>query len=125
MQETSKEDWIHTYLKPLSVNEAFCGKKVKTSKYRKYETHLIRNLPNIEVPEGLLELRVVVYYSSRASDTDNCLKPLIDVLQKRYGFNDNRIYRIRITKVICPKGEENISFKLLPFEPNGETTYAN
>lgn len=63
---------------------------------------------------------MVVYYSNKRSDIDNCLKPFIDVLQKRYGFDDNRIYRIRITKVIVPKGSENIAFRLLPFKPQPE-----
>lgn len=123
--KTSKGVWTNTTLKPLSANQAFCGKKVKTAGYRKYENHLIRTLPDIEIPPDLMELRVVVYYSNRNSDIDNCLKPFIDVLQKRYGFNDNKIYRIRITKVIVPKGQENIAFRLLPFDPNGETTNGN
>lgn len=125
MQETSKEAWTHSYLKPLSVNQAFCGKKVKTALYRKYEGHLLRTLPEIEIPEGPLELRVVVYYSNKRSDIDNCLKPFIDVLQKRYSFDDCHIYRIRITKVIVKKGDDNIAFKLLPFTPNGHTTYGD
>jgi hypothetical protein len=121
----SNTGWTDSGLKPLSANDAFCGKKVKTAGYRKYEGHLIRTLPDIEIPEDLMELRAVVYYSNKQSDIDNCLKPFIDVLQKRYGFNDNKIYRIRITKVIVPKGQENIAFRLLPFVPNGETTYGN
>lgn len=124
MMTTSNEEWTHTYLKPLSSNQAFCGKKVKTASYRKYEAHLIRTLPKVTIPkDGPLELRVVVYYSNTASDLDNALKSFIDVLQKKYNFNDNRIYRLRATKVIVPKGEENIAFKFLPFTPNGEHTY--
>jgi len=113
--QTTSSEWTHTYLKPLSANQAFIGRKVKSGAYRKYESHLIRTLPPLEIPEGELELRAVVYYSHRGSDTDNALKPFIDVLQKRYGFNDNKIYRINITKVIVKKGQESIAFKLLPF----------
>jgi hypothetical protein len=40
------------------------------------------------------------------------LKPFIDVLQKHYGFNDNRIYYLEVTKVKTDKGKEYISFKL-------------
>lgn len=101
----------------MSVNEAFIGRKVKSAKYRKYESHLIRTLPDIEIPEGLLEVRVVVYYSSKLSDLDNAIKPFLDCLCKRYGFDDRYIYRIRMTKVIVPKGDENIAFKILPFTP--------
>lgn len=115
--------WSHTNLKPLSSNQAFCGKKVKTAAYRKYESHLLRTLPKLVIPDGPLELRVVVYYSNTASDLDNALKSFIDVLQKRYDFNDNKIYRLRATKVIVPKGEENIAFRFLSFTPNGDHTY--
>jgi Holliday junction resolvase RusA-like endonuclease len=118
MRQVSSSEWTDSKLKPLSINQAFCGKKVKTGLYRKYEAHLMRTLPSLSVPpEGPLELRVVVYYSNRGSDIDNCLKPFIDVLSKRYDFNDNRIYRLRITKAIVKKGEENIAFRILPFVP--------
>lgn len=123
--ETTDSPWSHSYLKPLSVNQAFCGKKVKTASYRRYETHLIRTLPELEIPEGELELRVVVYYSNKASDIDNCLKPFIDVCQKKYGFDDKRIYRLRVTKVIVPKGQDNIAFRFIPFTPNGNSTFGN
>lgn len=123
-KRTSKSSWTHTGLKPLSANQAFCGAKTKTYTYRKYEGHLLRTLPPLDFPKDQpLELRVVVYYSSRASDLDNALKPFIDVLQKKYNFNDNRIYRLRATKVMVKKGEENIAFKLIPFTPNGDYTY--
>jgi Holliday junction resolvase RusA-like endonuclease len=122
-QKTS--DWSHSHLKPLSANQAFCGKKVKTSAYRKYEMQLLRTLPALEIPDGELELRVVVYYSNKQSDIDNCLKPFIDILQKRYGFNDNRIYRIRITKVVVPKGQDNMAYRFYPFTPNGNSTHGN
>ena len=121
--KTSKDEWLHTYLKPLSANQSYCGKKVKTAAYRRYELHMVRTLPDMVIPEGELELRIVVYYSNKMSDIDNCLKPFIDCLQKRYGFNDNKIYRLRVTKVICPKGEDNIAFRILPFTPNGASTY--
>ena len=116
-QTTSNPKWTHSHLKPMSVNEAFLGKKTKSAKYRKYETHLKRNLPDLEIPEGLLEVRLVVYYSSKLSDLDNAIKPFLDVLCKRYGFDDRYVYRIRMTKVIVPKGAENIAFRILPFTP--------
>ncbi len=107
-------DWHLTGLKPLSVNEAWLGAKRKSAAYRKYETHLLRTLPkDIEVPDGQLELHVKVHYSSRGSDIDNCLKPLIDILSKKYGFNDNKIYRLEIDKHIVKKGEETIAWKLM------------
>ena len=120
---SSENPWIFTGLKPLSANEAFAPRAVKrgrfysgeiykTEAYRKYETTLIKQLPDIQIPEGRLKLKVKVCYSRSTSDIDNCLKPFIDVLQKRYGFNDNRIYDIRIKKEVVKKGEEGIHFWL-------------
>jgi Holliday junction resolvase RusA-like endonuclease len=100
-------------IKPLSTNEAFMGRKRKTAKYRNYEIKLPKLLPKLRIPRtGPLSLCIRVGYSNRASDIDNCLKPFIDVLQKHYGFNDNRIYYLEVTKVKTDKGEEYISFKL-------------
>ena len=104
-------------IKPLSANEAFMGRKRKTAKYRDYEIKLPRMLPELELPaRGPLGLRVRVGYSNRAADIDNCLKPFIDILQKHYSFNDNRIYFIEVTKVKTEKGAEYISFDLFPLE---------
>ncbi|MCX4024772.1 hypothetical protein [Spartinivicinus marinus] len=102
--------------KPLSVNEAFLGRKVKSKKYRDYEEILISTLPDVSVPEGKLTLKLLVSYSNSRADIDNALKPFIDVLQKRYDFNDNKLYRLVIEKNIVKKGEEFLKFQLIPYE---------
>lgn len=110
-------DFVETGLKPLSANQSYLGKKVKSKHYRKYETHMLRVLPDLELPkEGDLKLLIEVYYSNKTSDLDNALKPFIDCLQKRYDFNDSRIYHIDVEKYIVPKGDETIRFKLEPYE---------
>lgn len=118
-------NWYHTYTKPLSANMSYTGRKVMTAAYRKYAIKLQRTLPDLLVPDDLMEIRIVVYYSNKASDIDNCIKPFIDCLQKRYGFNDNRVYRLQVTKVIVKRGEDNIAFQFLPFTPSGALTYGN
>ena len=35
---------------------------------------------------------------------------VIDILSKKYGFNDNRIYQLFLTKQIVKKGNEFIEF---------------
>ncbi len=112
---TAKPQWVSTGVKPLSVNEAFMGRKVKSQAYRHYERVVLRRLPLIEIPEGLLELKILVLYSSRRSDIDNALKPFLDILQKRYGFDDNRIYKLTVRKAIVPKGQETIKFTIAPY----------
>lgn len=37
---------------------------------------------------------------------------MLDILQKRYGFNDSRIYLLTVNKKIVPKGQENITFEI-------------
>ena len=107
-------------LKPLSMNEAFMGRKRKTAAYRTYEMKVPKELPELELPErGPLGLRLRAGLSNRAADLDNVVKPFLDILQANYGFNDNRIYFIEMTKVKVQKGEEYIAFDLdvLEHEP--------
>jgi len=97
-------------IKALSVNEAWKGRRFKTDAYKDYEAALLLMLPRLSIPKGKLSLSITVAFSNANSDCDNILKPLIDILQKKYGFNDNRIYRLTIDKLICKKGAEYISF---------------
>jgi len=103
-------------IKPLSVNDAWQGRRFKTPEYRSYEKALMLMLPKIEVPEGPLELEMRVGYSNKASDIDNFVKPFVDVMQKKYGFNDNRIYRLVIEKSVMLKGAEFVSFRFRAME---------
>ena len=69
-------------IKPLSVNEAFTGKRHRTKKYNQFKRDLLFLLPNIEVPDGDLFVQFEWGLSSKGSDIDNPLKPFIDVLQE-------------------------------------------
>ncbi|MDE1465373.1 hypothetical protein [Spartinivicinus poritis] len=102
-------------IKPLSVNEAYYGKKVKTKKYRDYEEELFSTLPDLIIPEGKLTLELLTSYSNTRADIDNALKPFIDILQKRYSFNDNKIFRLFTEKQVVKRGEENLKFRITPF----------
>lgn len=99
-------------IKPLSVNQCWQGKRFKTKKYKQYENAIMIMLPPTVIPEGDLELHIQVGFSNKQADIDNIAKPFIDILQKKYGFNDSRIYQLSLYKRIVPKGEEYISFDL-------------
>jgi len=103
-------------IKPLSVNEAFKGRRFKTGEYKEYEYTLFYLLPKIKIPEGKLELNIFVGFSSSGSDVDNIAKPFADILQKKYKFNDNRIYKLIIEKETVKKGHEYISFSIKKHE---------
>ena len=104
-------------IKPLSVNKAWQGRRFKTDEYKSYEQTLLIMLPNIDIPEGELQLTLEFGFSSKASDFDNPLKPFIDCMQKRYGFNDKLIKRcvIDINNDV-KKGAEYIKFLIEPIK---------
>ena len=100
-------------VKPLSANRTYRGTRSKPYDYRKYEKELLAALPNIKVAKrGNLKLDLIVHYSNPRADIDNFIKPFLDILQKKYSFDDNRVYLLTATKEIVPKGEEAVSFSL-------------
>ena len=107
---------IKIKIKPLSVNEATIGRKVKSAKYRVYEKVLKFMLPKLKIPDGKIKIDFVFGFSSSGSDIDNALKTTTDVLSKKYGFNDNRIYELTVKKVIVKKGDEYLAFEITSLE---------
>jgi Holliday junction resolvase RusA-like endonuclease len=100
-------------IKPLSVNKAFQGKKYKTKDYKEYEKAVLMMLPplNIEFKEPL-SIELTFGFSSKISDIDNPVKPILDCLCKKYGFDDRIIYEMKLKKEIVKKGEEFIEIKI-------------
>jgi Holliday junction resolvase RusA-like endonuclease len=103
---------INLSIKPLSANDMYLGRKVKSHKYKTFERKILALLPDQDVPEGELQLNIDVGLSSKLADVDNILKPFIDCLQLKYSFNDKWIYKLGVIKEIVPKGEEYINFKI-------------
>lgn len=99
-------------IRPLSINEAFRGRRFKTDKYQSYEQELMYILPKIKVPEGKLHLKLIFGLSNKLSDIDNPIKSFTDCLQKRYGFNDRHIYKLDVEKIDVKKGAEYIDFEI-------------
>ena len=99
-------------IKPLTVNQAWQGRRFKTPKYNKYINDMLRILTPLKIPEGHLHIDVTFGLSSKLADIDNPLKCFIDCLQKKYGFNDNRIYKLTVQKVDVKKGAEFIEFEI-------------
>lgn len=103
---------IKLNIKPLSVNDAWQGRRFKTPEYKKYINDLMMILPALKVPEGELHLLIEWGFSSKASDNDNPLKCFQDCLQLKYKFNDSRIYETNLKKKIVKKGQEYIKFEI-------------
>lgn len=100
-------------IKPMSVNEAFQGKRFKTPLYKSFERMCALILPNIIIPSGELKINFEFGLSYSGADIDNSIKPFLDILQKKYLFNDSRIWEMNVKKIKVEKGQEFISFEIL------------
>lgn len=103
---------IKINIKPLSVNLAWQGKRFKTPAYKQYEHYVLLLLPNIKIPKAPYQVTIELGFSNKASDLDNPVKLILDILQKKYGINDKDIYRLIINKCIVPKQLEYFKFKI-------------
>ena len=97
-------------IKPLSVNQCWQGKRYKTPLYKKYEQDLTLLLPAVIKLPARIRIEIEVGFSSKQADVDNICKPFLDIMQKKYGFNDRDVYELSLVKKIVPKGGEYISF---------------
>lgn len=104
---------INVPIKPLSVNQAWQGRRFKTDAYKVFERNVFMLLPKKTVPDGPLALRLEFGHSSKLSDIDNGIKPFLDCLQKKYGFNDNKVKAlIVVVNNDVKKGQEYIKFEI-------------
>ena len=103
-------------IKPMSVNEAWQGRRFKTPKYKSYERDVLKLLRPMNIPEGDLVIDLEWGVSNMTSDWDNPIKPFQDILQKKYGFDDKHIVEARVKKVKVKKGSEYIEFQIKELE---------
>tara|TARA_B100000287_G_scaffold433694_1_gene496047 strand:+ start:2382 stop:2648 length:267 start_codon:yes stop_codon:yes gene_type:complete len=52
------------------------------------------------------------FFSNRASDLDNILKPSLDALQKVFEWNDKYCYEIAAYKNLVKRGEERLEINV-------------
>tara|TARA_R110000868_G_scaffold279203_1_gene539240 strand:- start:3594 stop:3911 length:318 start_codon:yes stop_codon:yes gene_type:complete len=102
---------INLKVKPLSVNNAWQGKRFKTPAYKDYEKKVLSMLPNIEIKE-FKQLKITYGFSNMMSDIDNPTKLVLDILQKKYGVNDRDLIYLVLHKQKTIKGSEFIEIEL-------------
>ena len=104
--------------KPLSINEAWQGKRFKTPAYNNYEKAILLQMPKVKIDvEQMLRIEFFFGFSNKASDLDNPVKLLLDIAQKKYGFNDKNVFELNVRKCIVKKGEEFIHIGIYPLLP--------
>ena len=102
-------------IKALSVNQCWQGHRYKTKDYLAYERELMVLLPKLTIRTDCnLCIAIEIGYSNKLADIDNFLKPFLDILQKKYQINDNKIYKLYVEKVDTKKKEEFIAFEISP-----------
>jgi len=105
---------IKLNIKPLSVNEAYKGRKYKTDKCDSFKSKMNDILPcSIWLPPPPYEIHFIFGLSSKSSDGDNCVKIAQDCISTKYNFNDKLIKKWIIEVENVKKGEEYIKFQIL------------
>jgi hypothetical protein len=101
-------------IKPLSINQAFKGRRYKTDKCNIFIKEVLSLLPkSIDYPDKKnVKLDIEFGFSSNACDCSNHIKIFEDCIVKKYGVDDRYTYEMHIFKTIVKKGEEYIKFKI-------------
>lgn len=74
-------------------------------------------LPKMAIVKAPYFVGLQFGFSNNASDIDNPVKPLLDILQKKYKwFNDKNIRKMYVEKILVKKGDEYINFLILPYD---------
>ena len=108
---------VKVQIKPISANEAWKGRRIKTDKYKAYENALLWILPStIKMPELPFQIHYTFGFSSLSSDWDNPIKQTTDILSKKYKFNDKLIKRAIIDIEKVEKGQEFFEFEITHLE---------
>ena len=101
--------------KPLSVNLAWQGKRFKTPAYKAYEQTILLMMPRAKIDSNqMLRIEFFFGFSNKASDLDNPVKLLLDIAQKKYGFNDSNVFELNVRKCIVKKGDDFIHMGIYP-----------
>jgi len=101
--------------KALSVNECWLGRKFKTLRYIAYEKEILALLPRREKITGDFALYILFGLEHLYKpDLDNFAKPLIDIMQKKGYFEDDRyLMQLTLAKIYSTTNFIQFVFKKL------------
>lgn len=86
---------------PLSVNQAYTGKRFNTPKKTKFMEDLRLLLEGCELVDAVAPYEVhYVFYIDKRQDIDGCIKVAQDVICDFFWINDNQIYKIIAEKIV-------------------------
>ena len=100
-------------VKPLSVNEAWQGRRFATKAYNNFKRVVSLFLNRIRAPQPP-DTHLFAHYrwgqSNFGADVDNPTKPFQDVLFSHWNTKDHRVVFMLLEKVKVAKGQEFIEF---------------
>ena len=99
-------------LKPVSVNEAWRGRRFKTKKHQQFCENFFLIAPKEKMIEGIIQIEYKFYLKNhKNSDYDNVIKITQDMLVKcGYIEDDRKIYKAIIYKI--PSKKEYIEIEI-------------
>jgi len=102
--------------KPLSVNDAWQGRRFKTPEYKTYEKLLLLNLPKHKMVKGKVAITYRFHLKNHSrTDSDNLLKCLNDILVKKgYIEDDRKIYESHVFKI--PAKDDSMEINIQPID---------
>jgi hypothetical protein len=98
--------------KPLSLNEAYSGKRYKTEYCRAFTKAVTLMVKPQKLPPPPYKISFIFGVSNMAADWDNPVKLAQDCIAKKLRFNDKMIYKGEAEKVLTEPGAEFIMYKL-------------
>lgn len=109
---------IEIPIKPLSINQAFQGRRYKTAECKHYEECLWYLLPKKEKVRGKIHITYRFFLKNhKMMDIDNLVKVLQDMIVKKGYIEDDRlIYRMVVEKV--PSKSDRIQIEIKSFDFN-------
>jgi Holliday junction resolvase RusA-like endonuclease len=86
---------------PLSVNQAWAGRRFKSEKYKRFSNDVNLILPRVVPIKGFVEVHYTFYIKNFGnSDVDNLIKPIQDlIVQKEYIEDDRKIVSMSAKKI--------------------------
>ncbi len=97
-------------IKPLSINDAYHGRHIKTQAFRQYENNVSYLLPynQKKVKDGEYFIKYTFYIKNyEKSDTGNFEKLITDILVKRGYLKDDRFIKAMYLEKIKVKDMED------------------
>lgn len=87
--------------------------RAKSNYYLAWQQAILLMLPPIQLSKDKkYSVKIVWKFSNTLSDIDNPVKPLLDCLVKKRGFDDRQIYHMDVTKTIVKKWEDGVELEI-------------